>query len=363
MTKPSSLLVSLVSIVFGLLVGALIMLLSGYNPIAGYVSLLTSAFGSMQSIGDVLKQIAPLLLAALGFTVAQRAGFFNIGLSGQALAGWIASVWFNLSFQSLPGFVLLVLSIIVGVVAGAAVAFVPGFLRAYRGASEVIITIMMNYIVLYGGNYLIQSVFQKKIKQSYEMSDQVTKGSLHAEWLSRIFGGSEINYGFFISLVVLALVWFIMSKTTLGFEIRSVGLNPDSARYSGINDKRTAIISMIISGGLAGLAGVILGLGDYGNFFIQQASISTGFDGMAVALLGQGSYLGVLASAALFGILKIGGLGMPLDSGVPTELVDIVTASIIFFVGTHWLIEKIIEKIDSQPKKQAPGKVGKEKKA
>ncbi|MDU7281876.1 MAG: ABC transporter permease, partial [Leuconostoc citreum] len=146
---------------------------------------------------------------------------------------------------------------------------------------------------------------------------------------------------------------FVMKKTTLGFEIRAVGLNSDAAKYAGMSAKRNAVIAMAISGGLAGLAGTIEGLGNYLNFFTQNGSPSIGFDGMAVALLGGGSYLGVLAAAAIFSVLKIGGLGMPMSSGVPFELVDIVTASIIFFVGASYLIKLIQKRVKAMDDKAA----------
>jgi len=152
---------------------------------------------------------------------------------------------------------------------------------------------------------------------------------------------------------MIVVVWFIMKKTTLGFEIRAVGLNPDSARYAGISAKRSAIVAMAISGGLAGLAGTIEGLGNYLNFFTQNGSPAIGFDGMAVALLGGGSYLGVLGAAAILSVLKIGGLGMPMSSGVPFELVDIVTASIIFFVGASYLIKLMQARIKAMDEKAA----------
>ena len=133
-------------------------------------------------------------------------------------------------------------------------------------------------------------------------------------------------------------------KTTLGFEIRSVGLNPFASEYAGMSSKRTIILSMMISGTLAGLGGAVQGLGTFQNFFIQNTSLSIGFDGMAVSLLGTGSSIGILLSALLFGMLKLGGQGMPLIAGVPTELVDVVIAAIIFFVGISYLIRFLLAK-------------------
>ena len=144
-----------------------------------------------------------------------------------------------------------------------------------------------------------------------------------------------------------------MKKTTLGFEIRSVGLNPFASEYAGMSSKRTIILSMMISGTLSGLCGAVQGLGTFQNFFIQNTSLSIGFDGMAVSLLGAGSSIGILLSALLFGMLKLGGQGMPLIAGVPTELVDVVIAAIIFFVGISYLIRFLLAKASGSKKEVA----------
>lgn len=353
-TQKNSLSVALFSVLFGLIIGAIIMLVFGYNPISGYMALLGSAFGSMQDIGGVLTQMTPLILTALGFTVAQTAGFFNIGLSGQALAGWVGAVWYSLSFPNMPIYLMIPSALIIGAGLGALAGAIPGWLRAQFGASEVIVTIMMNYILLFLGNNILQNTMSKGIKESAETTKQVgVNASLQMKWLTDLTQGSSISAGIFISLIMIVVVWFIMTKTTLGFEIRAVGLNTDAAKYAGMSAKRNAVVAMAISGGLAGLAGTIEGLGNYLNFFTQNGSPAIGFDGMAVALLGGGSYLGILGAAAILSVLKIGGLGMPMSSGVPFELVDIVTASIIFFVGASYLIKLMQARIKAMDDKAA----------
>lgn len=353
-TQKNSFSVALFSVLFGLIIGAIIMLVFGYNPISGYMALLGSAFGSMQDIGGVLTQMTPLILTALGFTVAQTAGFFNIGLSGQALAGWVGAVWYSLSFPNMPIYLMIPSALIIGAGLGALAGAIPGWLRAQFGASEVIVTIMMNYILLFLGNNILQNTMSKGIKESAETTKQVgANASLQMKWLTDLTQGSSISAGIFISLIMIIVVWFIMTKTTLGFEIRAVGLNTDAAKYAGMSAKRNAVVAMAISGGLAGLAGTIEGLGNYLNFFTQNGSPAIGFDGMAVALLGGGSYLGILGAAAILSVLKIGGLGMPMSSGVPFELVDIVTASIIFFVGASYLIKLMQARIKAMDDKAA----------
>lgn len=344
--KIRNLLVPILSVVMGLVLGAIIMAAFGYNPIVGYQSMLNAALGTQRGIGETLRQATPLIFTALGFSVANSAGFFNIGLSGQALCGWIVSVWTALAFPDLPKLILLPLCVILGAAAGAAAAAIPGMLRAFFGTSEVIVTIMMNYILLYTSTFMLQDVMPESFRSSLDSTNAITQNaSLRLPWLTQFFGGSRVSGGLFLALIMLALVWFLMKKTTLGFEIRSVGLNPFASEYAGMSSKRTIILSMIISGGLAGLGGVVEGLGTYQNFFVQTTSLAIGFDGMAVSLLGAGSAIGIFLSAILFSILKIGGLGMQTIAEIPFEIVNVSIALIIFFVGINFVIRLAMAKI------------------
>jgi len=352
-------LVAGLAIFFGLLVGAIVMLVSGFNPVTGYVSLLQSALGSSLNIGEVLRSMTPLILTAAGFLVAQSAGFFNIGLPGQVWVGWLASTWFVLMNQGMTPWLVIPLAVIIGALAGALMGALPGWLRAQFGASEVITTIMLNYIALYGGNAFVQGLPKHVMATTDTTITLPDILSLRWSVLENLTSGSRLNIGFIIAVVALIAIWFVMKRTTLGFEIRAVGLNDSAARYAGMSAKRTAIMAMTISGLLAGLAGATEGLGTYLNIFAQAGVPQVGFDGMAVALLASGSFLGVFFSALLFSILSIGGLGMPLASGVPTELVSVVTASIIFFIGANYLIRLILVKIDEDDAKSKAKKAQK----
>lgn len=349
--KAQKIAVPVISVLLGFILGAIIMFIFGYDPIWGYEGLFQIAFGSVKNIGEIFRAMGPLILIGLGFTVASRAGFFNIGLSGQALAGWIASTWFALSHPEMSRPLMIVTTVIIGMVAGGLAGAIPGILRAFLGTSEVIVTIMMNYIILYVGNSIIQKAFSEKIKQSIDSSIQVSaNASYRTPWLSELTNNSRINIGIFFALVAIVIIWFLLNKTTLGFEIRSVGLNPHASEYAGMSSKRTIILSMIISGALAGLGGVVEGLGTFGNVFVQSSSLAIGFDGMAVSLLAANSPIGIFFSSFLFGVLNIGSPGMNI-AGIPPELVKVVTASIIFFVGAHYLIERYI----IHPKKTVKG--------
>lgn len=351
--KIRNVLVPVISVILGFILGGLLMLVTGYNPIQGYQAMFSSAFQSSMSVGEILVGAAPLIFTALGFSVANSAGFFNIGLSGQALCGWVASIWVALSMPDAPKLVVVPLAVLAGAVCGAIAAAIPGFLRAYFGTSEVIVTIMMNYVILYVANHIVNNVMDPSIISNKGVTKIVgMNGSLREPWLTNIFGGSRVNTGFILALVFLALVWFLMKKTTLGFEIRSVGLNPFASEYAGMSSKRTIIISMIISGFLAGLGGVVQGLGTFMNYFVQGSSISIGFDGMAVSLLGNGGSIGILLSALLFSILKLGGQGMQF-AGVPSELANSVIPLIIFFVAINYVVRYLLAKVSGNKKQTA----------
>lgn len=346
--------VPLISVLFGLLLGAIAMLIFGYDPIWGYEGLFQTAFGSVRNIGEILRSMAPLILIALGFTVASRAGFFNIGLSGQAMAGWFISGWFALMNPGMPRPLMILMTVIIGLVVGGLVGAIPGILKAYLGTSEVIVTIMMNYIILYIGNSLVQNVFDDSIKRSIDSTLQVgSNASYRSEFLSDLTNNSRINIGIFFAIIAIVVIWFLLNKTTLGFEIRSVGLNPFASEYAGIASKRTIILSMIISGALAGLGGVVEGLGTFENVFVQGSSLSVGFDGMAVSLLAANSPIAIFFASFLFGVLNVGAPGMN-AAGIPPEVIKVVTASIIFFVGAHYIIDRFI-KAKASAKKIAKG--------
>lgn len=354
--KTNKILVPITSVIAGFLVGAIIMMIWSYNPIQAYSSMFESALGNMNGIGETIREATPLIFTAIGFSIASTAGFFNIGLPGQAQAGWLTSIWIVLANPHMPKIILLPLAIIAGAFAGAIIAGIAGYLRAYFGTNEVITTIMLNYIVLYSCQYLMQQI----MPQSFRIDTDTTKtisenGSLHINWLSELFGSSRINGGIFLALIALVGFWFLMKKTTLGFEIKAVGLNPFASRYAGMSTKKNIITSMLLSGAFAGMGGVVQGLGTYQNYFTQTTSVDIGWDGLSVSLLGSGTAWGILIAALLFSILKIGGLGMQTAAGIPYEIVSIVIAAIIFFVAINYvvgLLFKVKKSSESHPLKK-----------
>ncbi|MDF7668860.1 ABC transporter permease [Lactobacillus sp. ESL0703] len=343
-SRTKRILVPVISILAGFLIGAVIMLIWNYNPIQAYSSMFSSALGNMNGIGETIREATPLIFTAIGFAIASSAGFFNIGLPGQAQAGWLASIWVVLANPNLPKVVLLPLAIIAGIVAGAIVAGIAGWLRAQFGTNEVITTIMLNYIVLYSCQYLMQQIMPSSLRLDTDTTKTIAaNGSLKIDWLSSFFGDSRINAGIFIALIAVVVYWYLMKKTTTGFEIRSVGTNPYASRYAGMSTKKNIMLSMLLSGGFAGLGGVVQGLGTYQNYFTQTTSLDIGWDGLSVALLGGSTAVGILLAALLFSILKIGGLGMQTIAGIPYEIVSIVIAAIIFFIAIQYVIGRLFK--------------------
>ncbi|MGT2828551.1 ABC transporter permease [Streptococcus hillyeri] len=340
--KYESILIPLMAVLSGLLLGAVIMLVFGYDPVWGYEELLYTAFGSVKSVGEIFRAVAPLVFTALGFAVASRAGFFNVGLSGQALVGWVFAGWFALANPDMPRPLLVLATVVIAMIAGGLAGAIPGFLRAFLGTSEVIVTIMMNYILLYFSNHIIRDVFADELMKNTDSSINVSaNASYQTEWLRALTDNSRMNIGIFFALIAVVVIWFLFAKTTLGFEIRAAGLNPTAADYAGMSTKRTIVLSMIISGALAGLGGAVQGLGTFQNVYIQSANLDIGFNGMSVALLASNSPLGIPFAAFLFGALSVGSSGM-VRAQIPPELVNVVTASIIFFIGVKFIFEQVL---------------------
>lgn len=341
--RLNAFLIPIFSILLGFIFGAILMLFFGYNPLTAYEAMIMGVFNSPYFIGEALRQATVLTFTGLGFAIAFKAGFFNIGIAGQLLAGWVAAIWVALAFPDLPRIILLTLSLGAAVVAGAVWAGIAGALRAYFGTSEVIVTIMLNYTALHLTNYIIRTVLT-----TGNTTDRVSENaSLSVGWLSALTQNSRINMGLFIAIIVVILYWVFMTQMTAGFEVRAVGLNPDASTYAGMSAERNIILSMLISGGLAGLGGAIHGLGTFGNLFTQSGLPSAGFNGIAVALLGLGNPIGIFFSSILFGVLDVGAGFMPNRAGVPDEMASIVIAAIIFFVGANYIIRVALDKVQS----------------
>ena len=335
-----NILVPIVSIIIGLIVGAIVMLVSGYDPVQGYLALWTGIFGDSYSIGNTIRQITPYLLAGLAVAFAFRTGLFNIGVEGQLIMGWLAAAWVGYAFE-LPKIIHLPLALLAAAVAGAFWAFIAGFLKAKFKVHEVIATIMLNYTALYIANAVIKELSDGGFK-----TERIQEtASLRSPFLRELTDNSSLHYGILVALVMVAVMWFILEKTPRGYELKAVGFNQNAAEYAGMSVNKNIILAMTISGMFAGLAGAMEALGTFQNAAIQAGFTGIGFDGIAVALLGANTPLGVIFGATLFGSLKYGALNMPNAAGIPEEIVSIIIALIIFFVASGYIIRVALQKL------------------
>jgi len=343
-SRMKNILTPIIAVLLGVLVGTIIMVFSGYDAIAAYQALWNGAFGDIYFVGEVIRQVIPYILAGLAVAFAFKTGLFNIGVEGQLLVGWVAAVWVGVSFE-LPKIIHLPLAILAAGVAGALWAFIPGYLKAKFRVHEVIVTIMLNHTALYITNQIIRSV----LTDGKERTEMVANSaSLRSQFFESITDYSRMHWGITIAIICAIIMWFILEKTTTGFELRAVGFNEHASQYAGMNVKRNIILSMVISGVFAGLAGAMEGLGTFGYMAVKGGFTGVGFDGIAVALLGGNTAIGVVLAAILFGSLKVGALNMPLEAGVPNELVDIIIALIIIFVASGYIIRWFIDRVSKK---------------
>lgn len=338
-----NILVPVISIIVGLIVGAIVMLVSGYDPVQGYIALWNGIFGDSYSIGNTIRQITPYILAGLAVAFAFRTGLFNIGVEGQLLMGWLAAAWVGYAVE-LPRIIHLPLAILAAAAAGAFWAFLVGFLKARLNVHEVISSIMLNYTALYITNAIIKTLSDG----SFKTETVLPSATLRAQWLRDMTDNSSLHLGIILALLMVLVMWFILEKTTRGYELKAVGFNQNAAEYAGMSVKKNIILAMTISGAFAGLAGAMEALGTFQNASIKAGFTGVGFDGIAVALLGANTPLGVVFGATLFGSLKYGALNMPNAAGIPEEMVSIIIALIIFFVACGYVIRLALQKFGSK---------------
>lgn len=339
----SSILIPVLAVILGLLVGAIIIAISGYNPIVGYAQLWEGIFGDSYVIGESIRQITPYILAGLAVAFAFQTGLFNIGVEGQLIVGWFAAVYVGITFD-LPAYIHIPFALLAAGLAGALWAFIPGILKAKLGVNEVVVTIMLNYTALHVTNALIRSLAggdtTERVKET---------ASLRIPYFEQITEYSRLHGGIFVAILAVIVIWFILEKTTLGYEMKAVGFSQDASKYAGMNVSRNIVLSMVISGFIAGLAGAMEGLGTFEYVSTKTAMTGIGFDGIAVAVLGGNNPIGVIFGAILFGALKYGSLNMPNPPAeIPEEMISVIIAIIIFFVASGYLFRWLYEKFSKK---------------
>jgi simple sugar transport system permease protein len=302
-------------------------------PLRAYGALLEGSLGSENARVSTLVQTAPLILAALGIGIAFKAGLFNIGGEGQFLLGALGSVAAALALQDFGPIVATVGAIITGAFVGALWGFIPGFLKAFSGAHEVVTTIMLNFVARALMAYLIAGPMRLP-RSPQPVTPNVGEAALP------ILLGRDGHAGIIIAFLAVPVVWFLLNRMTLGFEIRAVGANPDASRYAGMKPRRLVALTMSLAGMLAGLAGAlnVLGLNHAMN---ATFTTNVGFDAITVALLGRSNPVGILLAALLFGGMRAGAGLMQINAGVPAELVDVLQAIILLFLVASPVIRRL----------------------
>ncbi|HBK84621.1 MAG TPA: branched-chain amino acid ABC transporter permease [Firmicutes bacterium] len=337
----SNLRLPLTAIAFGLLAGGVFVLSIGKNPLAVYLAIWKSVFGSPKNFLDVVGQATPLVFTGLSIAFAFRTGMFNIGAEGQYTMGLLAAGIAGIKLAFLPGPLLILVCLLAGALAGGIWAGIPGWLKAKRGVHEVINTIMMNYIALYLTNTLILSDWLKA--PGFQATHKVAAKALIPRFL-----GTTANWGILLAAAAVVVVYFLLWRTKLGYEIRATGYNPDAAEYAGINVSNRLLIALVTSGILAGLGGAVQTLGVKERVFQLFGFTGVGLDGIAVALIGRNHPVGVVLAALLYGTLYRSSAIIQLATGVPKQVIGIMQACIIFFVAAEEIIKLILEQLSKR---------------
>jgi simple sugar transport system permease protein len=327
----------LFAILISFLIGAVIMLATGHNPLAAYAALLQGAVGSPEAIGRTLLGATPLIFTGLAVAVAFRAGLFNIGGEGQLYIGAITAAWLGVSLGFLGPFSV-VLVLLACVFTGFLWGAIPGFLKARFGAHEVITTIMLNYIAINLAYYFALKPLR---------TEGLVPGTDTIDIAARIpfigLGLGRANYGLFIALLAAVVAYLLLWRTRRGFQIRAVGLSPGAAHYAGMSIGVNTVLALAIGGAFAALGGGVEVLGVYGKMTVPFVT-NLGYNGIGVALLGRNHPVGVVLGALLFGGLYSGAQEMQFATDVPLQLANVLLAVILLLVTATKLVELVLGK-------------------
>lgn len=311
---------------------------AAWNAVSeAYAALFSGAFGSANALSETLTQSSPLILTGLAVAVPLRAGLFNIGGEGQVLAGGAAAGFVGFSITGLPLVVHLPLALLGGLLVGAAVGAVPGALKARTGAHEVITTIMLNNII----GSLLAALLVTELFQREGATNPISKTIQDSARLPSP-EGVRLDAGLLVALLVAVGVWWLIERSSIGFQIRAVGANATAAVTAGMSAARTTVLTMSIAGAAGGLGGAIMVLGASGQGAVTGTfSAGVGFDGITVALLGRGKAGGTVAAGLLFGALRAGGTQMQARTGTPVDLVVVIQALVILFIAAPVVIQSL----------------------
>jgi simple sugar transport system permease protein len=334
--------VLLAFIVGALVIAASSIAIKGYFdpflPLVAYAALLEGGLGigsdnPINALTGSIVNAAPLLLAGLSVALGFKAGLFNIGATGQFVIGGLAACIVGAMVANQPPVIAIPIAVFAGAAAGAFYGFIPGVLKAFTGAHEVVTTIMLNYIATYTATALVIGPFRAP-GFTFDRTADIGNAALPVVF------GRDLNLGVFIALAFVPIIGWLIWRTTIGFEIRTVGANPSAARYAGMSPRRLIVLTMSLCGMLAGLAGTILFLGEIG-FYPATFGTAIGFDAIAIALLGRAHPVGVLLGSLLFGVMRAGAPLMQIRAEVPLEIIDVLQAIILFFLAADIIVRRL----------------------
>jgi len=336
---------SVTAILVGLLAGFFILLVTNASQaIFGFGAILVSGFSSMHETGQVLYFATPIIMTGLSVGFSAKTGLFNIGAAGQFIVGAYAAVLVGVKCGFLPGHLHWIAALLAAILAGAIWGAIPGIFKALFNVNEVISCIMTNYIGMYMVNFLITKTMYDSLRnQSLRVMENANVPKMGMDIVFRDgFRISSANAGIFIAIGFAILMFFILEKTSFGYELKACGFNRDAARYAGINEKRSIILSMIIAGALAGLGGALLFLAGAGRgITVVDILAQEGFNGIPVALLGLNNPIGIIFSGLLIAHLNVGGFNMQLYDFAP-QVIEIIIAVIIYFSAFALLVKGFI---------------------
>ncbi|MBN9388444.1 MAG: ABC transporter permease [Chloroflexi bacterium] len=341
----------LLGIFTALVVGAVVILISGFDPLVAYPSLLKGAFGSASRVNNTLAATTPYIFTTLAVIFAFQAGLFNIGAEGQLKIGALVAAVVGINMGGLPAIAAVPITIAAGCLGGAAWAAIPGALKAFAGAHEVITTIMLNYIASIITGFLVGA--DGPLRGKNMQTTNPVSVNAHVPTIFDYDGAANsgstntpLHWGFIIAIIVGIIIYWILWKTPLGFEIRTVGLNPSAARYAGINVARITIIAMAVSGLLAGMSGAfeVAGNPNYSYQYSDSLGSNYGFNSIAIALLAKNNPLAAIPAALLFAALQSGASQMQFDTvkadgtQLPGDLISMIQALVIIFVAADQIL-------------------------
>jgi ABC-type uncharacterized transport system permease subunit len=335
-----SVLISILAIVLALLVGAILMAFAGIDPWEAYSYLIKGSFRNRYGFGETLTRFVPLLFSSLSFAVAHKSGFFNVGAEGQLLMGAVGAVLVGAYIHGLPPVVHVTLAILAGIVFGALWAGIAGLLKLIFGSNELINTMMLNYIAILFVEFLIHGPIKPPDSYLYVSAEVLPSAKLPI-----ILSKTPLHLGFIISLFVVAGVFYLMYRTPIGYQMRTVGANLRAASYAGINIVAVTIVALITTGGLAGMGGALELLGAQFKI-VNGFSSGFGYDGIGVAVMGRYNPIGIVLATFLFAVIRVGTGAMQRGAGVPFPLLNVLQGLIIVFViASGYITNKLTETV------------------